>query len=224
MPSSPSNAVGAGGEPGTLPPADANVPRRGRSLIALAGAFALLAIAAAIAVLVAVPGADAPVAPSDDRAREARRDFEAKKAILDQASRGVLKPSGPSAVPGSDVARQDDPADDARPGPEPPVVVRSASRPERREAPKAPSRAAAEAPVGSARTAAGDAGRPAGDPAPSPQAPVQVARAERWAAMRDEVARCSTSSLIPRIQCEQRIRARYCDGWEGTVPECPARR
>jgi hypothetical protein len=42
--------------------------------------------------------------------------------------------------------------------------------------------------------------------------------------MREEMGRCSSSSVIPRIQCERRIRAHYCDGYWGTVPDCPASR
>jgi hypothetical protein len=39
--------------------------------------------------------------------------------------------------------------------------------------------------------------------------------------MRDEMGRCSSSSVIPRIQCERRIRAAYCEGYWGSVPDCP---
>jgi hypothetical protein len=59
-------------------------------------------------------------------------------------------------------------------------------------------------------------------PAPPPAIdPVQVASAERFAQMREEMGRCSSTSIIPKIQCEQRIRARYCDGYWGAVPDCP---
>jgi hypothetical protein len=58
-------------------------------------------------------------------------------------------------------------------------------------------------------------------PAPAAPPPAQVASADRWAQMQEEMDRCSTTSVIPRVQCQQRIRVRYCEGYWGSVPACP---
>ncbi|MCC7116814.1 MAG: hypothetical protein IT520_20755, partial [Burkholderiales bacterium] len=51
-----------------------------------------------------------------------------------------------------------------------------------------------------------------------------AAAADHWEELRRELARCTRDSLISRIACEQRLRARYCDGHWGSVAECPSGR
>jgi hypothetical protein len=58
--------------------------------------------------------------------------------------------------------------------------------------------------------------------APPPQPPVvrEVPRPDRWQLMSDAIARCPRSDIAGRFFCEQRLRAQYCEGYWGTVPQC----
>ena len=211
-------------------PAYASAPRRSGLLYAIAGLVGLAALAAIALVLFGGGRAPAPgptgAAPAAGVA-DAQKSLEAAKAALDQASKNVLQPpasSLPAPAPGGDAAGQAAaPAQDTAPRAEPPAVApppprvaatTEAPKPALRPAPSAPPppKAPTAAPPPAPATAA--------QPAPAAAPPAQVASAERWTQMRDEMARCSSTSLIPRIQCEQRIRARYCDGYWGSVPEC----
>jgi hypothetical protein len=58
-------------------------------------------------------------------------------------------------------------------------------------------------------------------PAPPP-APREAPRVDPWQAMSESLARCS-GGLFDRIVCDQRVRAQYCDGQWGQVPQCPSR-
>ncbi len=242
--STPSSPVpGAGGSASPLPPAYAAAPRRGALFVALA---AIVALAALGALALFVVGGRAPAtAPQgsapDTRDADARKEREARKAALDEASREVLKPAAsvpPSsqrdAVP-ADGEGASPPRTDAttapRPASGPGTAVPGAPRPPARADAKAAGRADASRPEGAkaanatpkaANQAAG--GVPPAASAPATPAPAPSASVERWAQMADEMSRCSSDSLIPRQQCERRIRARYCDGWWGTVPECPGSR
>ena len=108
------------------------------------------------------------------------------------------------------------PAASPAPPAEPPRVAATTEPP--RPAQRPPAAPPAAEGVERAGEGAGSRAVPAAAPAAAP--PVQVASAERWAQMRNELAACPKSSLIPR--CEQRIRERYCEGCWGTVPDCPA--
>jgi len=59
-------------------------------------------------------------------------------------------------------------------------------------------------------------------PAPPPAAPREAPRVDPWQAMSESLARC-TGGLFDRIVCDQRVRAQYCDGQWGQVPQCPSR-
>jgi hypothetical protein len=104
----------------------------------------------------------------------------------------------------------------------------SSPRVHRLRAPPSEAPAAAPRPAPGATASAGDprAPRPRPQrrllslPAAPPRRLPRSRSADVWTQMRDEMARCSSSSVIPRIQCERRIRARYCEGYWGTVPEC----
>jgi hypothetical protein len=52
--------------------------------------------------------------------------------------------------------------------------------------------------------------------APEPPAP------DRWQQMREAIAQCAPDNLFGRIVCEQRVRLRYCEGFWGQTPQCPA--
>ena len=86
------------------------------------------------------------------------------------------------------------------------------------KAPSPPARPAPKAPAPQAKAA------PAAPAAVPPAAPAASPNAEHWARLNEELSRCSNDSVIPRIQCERRIRARYCEGYWGAVPECPGGR
>jgi hypothetical protein len=177
-------------------PAYAAAPRRSGLLYAIAGIVALAAVAA-LAIFMLGGRSPAPVVVTpESRGSDGPKSPDAARATLDAASKNVLNPApetSPVAAP-------------------PPAVVAegTASAPPPRPAPRT------EAPPAAPRPA------PAPVVPPSPAIPpTQVASADVWTQMREEMSRCSSSSVIPRIQCERRIRARYCDGHWGTVPDCP---
>ena len=58
-------------------------------------------------------------------------------------------------------------------------------------------------------------------PAPTP-VPREAPRADPLQAMNESLARCA-GGLFDRIVCDQRVRAQYCDGQWGQVPQCPSR-
>jgi hypothetical protein len=211
---------------------------------ALAGIVALAALGALAVFLIGerAPATAPPESVLGTRDADARKEREARKAALDEASREVLMPAVPvppssrgDAVPGAGEAPSP-PRTDAttapRPASGPGIAVPPGPRPPARaDATKAAGRTDAARPEGaraataSPKAASQAAGRgPPAAPAPATPAPAPSANAERWAQMTDDMSRCSSDSLIPRQQCERRIRARYCDDWWGTVPECPGSR
>ncbi|MEO8484757.1 MAG: hypothetical protein ABI585_00325 [Betaproteobacteria bacterium] len=200
-------------------PAYASAPRRSGLLYAIAAIVALAAIAA-MAIFLFGGRASAPSTPPGDlRGADARKALESAKAALDEASRSVLMPAPSSTSPSDPTPSQATPA-----VPSQATTVPSPVAPQARPAPVEPPRVAASTPARAPRPAVTAPEAPAPPPpvvAPAAPAPAQVATAERFGMMRDEIARCSTASVIPRIQCERRIRARYCDGYWGSVPDCP---
>ena len=73
--------------------------------------------------------------------------------------------------------------------------------------------------------------------APAPAAPVAAARpaapaaaapaatgatTDRWTRFAEELRLCQGESFLNRVVCDQRVRVRYCDGYWGKVPHCPA--
>lgn len=44
---------------------------------------------------------------------------------------------------------------------------------------------------------------------------------DRWTQMNDDLSRCTRKDFINRVICDQRVRFQYCDGYWGTVPQCP---
>jgi hypothetical protein len=210
-------------------------------VVALAAIVALAALGALAVFLIGgrAPATAPPESAPGTRDADARKEREARKAALDEASREVLKPAasvrpssrGDAAPAAGEVTSP--PPTDAMTAPRP-ASGPGAAMP---EDPRPPARAAGRAgaqPPQSAGTAfaapkhatqAGGGVLPAASvPAAATPAAAPSANAERWAQMIGEMSRCSSDSLIPRHQCERRIRARYCDGWWGTVPECPASR
>ncbi len=58
--------------------------------------------------------------------------------------------------------------------------------------------------------------------APPPPPPVvrEVPRPDRWQLMTEAIARCPRLDIAGRFFCEQRLRAQYCEGYWGQVPQC----
>ncbi len=85
---------------------------------------------------------------------------------------------------------------------------------------KAPAKAATKAP---AHPAPAPVTTPPPPPAPAP-APAAKAptRPDRWTQMDTELRACANANFLEKVVCEQRIRNRYCDGFWGKVPQCPA--
>lgn len=244
VPSSPVPAA-AGGASAPLP-AYAAAPRRGALFVALAGIVALAAMGALAVFLIGerAPATAPPESAPGTRDADARKEREARKAALDEASREVLMPAVPvppssqgDAVPaaGEGASRpRTDTTTAPRPTSGPGTAVPGDTRPSTGvDATKAAGRAVAQPSQGAKAAnavpkpdarAAGVAPPAASAPAAATPATAPSANAERWAQMTDDMSRCSSDSLIPRQQCERRVRARYCDGWWGTVPACPANR
>ncbi len=243
---SSSPVPGAGGGASAPQPAYAAAPRRGALFVALAAIVALAALGALAVFLIGgrAPATAPPESAPGTRDADARKEREAWKAALDEASREVLRPAGsvaPSpqgdAVPAAGEVTsplRTDATTAPRPAPGPAAATPEGPRPPARAAAtKAAGRAGAQPPQGAgaataapkpAAQAVGGVPPAASVPAAATPAVAPSANAERWAQMTDDMSRCSSDSLIPRQQCERRIRARYCDGWWGTVPECPGSR
>ena len=245
VPSASSPSQGAGS---SVAPSYATAPRRTGLLVALAGVVVVAAVAA-VAIFVTgerAPGAGSAGTPAGAPAEAARKELDARKATLEEAARGVLQPAPPPAAAGASApegAPSSPAAGVARPAPEPAAVVppaapagplpegkgeapaaRTPSVPPAKapapasKAPPPPAKPALKAPAPQAKAA------PPAPAAVPPAAPAASPNAEHWARMNEELSRCSNDSVIPRIQCERRIRARYCEGYWGTVPECPGGR
>lgn len=215
--SSPSNPPSAAGAAASAVPAYASAPRRIRTLYALAALLVLGALGGVASLALRdraqPPGAhgSAPASLAD----EARNAREAARAALEEASRHVLRPATPLQPEGLMVRTPDPTAGiDTGSVPEVPAEPWSPDSPRagERVVPAPPAERLAVSPLAAA-------------PEPGHSAPggaaVEIAGAEVWAQMRAELARCTNTSVIPRVVCVQRVRARYCDGHWGSVPECP---
>jgi hypothetical protein len=230
-------------------PAYAAAPRRTGLLIALAGVVVVAAIAAVAIFMTGAraPGTGSAGAPAGAPAENALKELDARKATLEEAARGVLQPAAPppaaEGASSSGAAPPSPAADEAKPAAEPAAVTppagSAAPAPEGKG--EAPAARTPSAPPAKARAPAARAPPPPAKPAPQapspqpkarsaapaagpPAAPAASPGAEHWTRMNEELSRCSNDSVIPRIQCERRIRARYCEGYWGTVPECPGGR
>lgn len=59
-------------------------------------------------------------------------------------------------------------------------------------------------------------------PAAPPPAAREAPRPDPWQQLNDSLARCA-GGLFDRIVCDQRVRAQFCEGQWGQVPQCPTR-
>ena len=69
---------------------------------------------------------------------------------------------------------------------------------------------------------------PKSAPAPAGAATAQAgaqrapaAQSDRWEQMHQAMLRCAREELLTRFVCEQRVGRQYCEGYWGTVPQCP---
>lgn len=218
-------------------PAYADRPPRRGPLVAVLGAGLVLAVGGAFVIwrLAPVPLPSPPVAEPRSSA-PSQAAIDAAKSAIDKPLVEPVKPVGAPpetmAAPPAEASVGTAPTGAAMPpvaapapATAPAAVADVAGRP---AGPTAP--AARPEPPKTVRPALAPA-RPAAVPsaptvAATPPAPPASATgpADRWAEMGQDLARCSRDSLIPRIACEQRVRARYCDGFWGNVPECPSGR
>ncbi|HEV8258237.1 MAG TPA: hypothetical protein VGR42_14795 [Casimicrobiaceae bacterium] len=90
----------------------------------------------------------------------------------------------------------------------------------------APSKAAPKAvPPGSEAPSKAVPAPAASPPPPSKtaaKAPAAAPVPDRWQMMAEAMAQCSPAQFFSRLACEQRTRARYCEGFWGQVPQCPS--
>jgi hypothetical protein len=99
-------------------------------------------------------------------------------------------------------------------------TTKSEPAPPKEKAPKAPKAAA-----GGAETT------PKSPPSPAAPSKAVVAKVpvvapaavpDRWQMFADAMDECKRADFFSRLACQQRTRARYCEGYWGQVPQCPA--
>ena len=142
-------------------------------------------------------------------------------------------PGGQAMPPGgtapTEPAKAEEPPKEPEKAPEPPPMPMAQPAPPPAAPPPAPKAAPAPAPAPKAAPAPPPAPPKAAPPTKSAQAvipaPAQVAAppVDRWAQMSDDMARCSREDVFRKLGCELRVRARYCEGYWGKVPQCPER-
>jgi len=57
---------------------------------------------------------------------------------------------------------------------------------------------------------------------PSSAPPVAGTPSDRWKQMAEAMAQCHREDFFSRVGCEQRVGRRFCDGYWGTVTQCPS--
>ena len=55
---------------------------------------------------------------------------------------------------------------------------------------------------------------------PPPPVVREAPRVDPWQPMNDAIARCAANDISGRVSCEQRVRAQFCEGHWGQVPQC----
>ncbi len=172
-------------------------------------------------------------------------------AVADEAARAPVAEVMESPRPAADgpakidaAAPQPAPAGDASKAMLPPAEPPNAAAPVLPSAadsatapPTTPATVAPEAETAKARATAPRPARPApskgstkattAQQAPSAAGPAAAAapeapRPDRWAMMKEELGRCASENILARVACEQQTGIRYCEGYWGKVPQCPA--
>jgi hypothetical protein len=232
--------TGDGGELGALPPAYDAAPRHRSGMLIVVG----LAVAALVAIggffvyqvsqdraRAGGPGtatADAttsapstPSAPQADAARETAPPAGSTSASSQSVDTSPAAPVAPVAPPpGSS-------PESAKAAPSPtPTGTPAIEPPEKRPAPRPPAAKAVRPAAPVAPTPSPPVDEAVVAPAPPPvraaPAPAPQRATDHWTQMSDELAGCKREDFIKRVVCDQRVRLRYCDGYWGKAPQCPA--
>ncbi len=80
-------------------------------------------------------------------------------------------------------------------------------------------KAAASSATPPASTAAGPG--VTGSPPAKTAAAVTSGSQDRWQQMAEAMARCQREDFFSRVGCQQRVGRRFCEGYWGSVPQCP---
>jgi hypothetical protein len=60
-----------------------------------------------------------------------------------------------------------------------------------------------------------------GTPPAKTAAAVASGSQDRWQQMAEAMARCQREDFFSRVGCQQRVGRRFCEGYWGSVPQCP---
>jgi hypothetical protein len=154
------------------------------------------------------------------------RDEPARNSPPASPSPATVSPAALAAAAREDAAKLvEDPVVTAAPVVAAPPMAAPRGRRAPAKAVTRPAPEAAAAAVANPLAAFGplDESRAAPSAAAPPSPPVPVApRTDRWQALSSTLARCGSPDLWERGACEQSARVRYCDGYWGQTPMCPA--
>jgi hypothetical protein len=199
-------------------PAYASMPaRRGFALALIVAAVVVAAIALAVVLWRSPPQGAEP-------GREVPRAARSEAPVPSVALPAPLPEPVPSAAPAPETVP---PAAESPalppPATEPPVQIEPLPP---RPAPHVASRPAKRAPEQQAETPAPPSAKPTTAVPAAPSAAAAQAAPQRvvdhWQRMEDEMSHCTREDFISRVICGQRVRFKYCDGYWGKVPQCPA--
>jgi len=226
--------------PPRTPAATSDAPRGTRTpVIPLVIIFVILGITTfgvyqALNLLTAGLGASMAEAPKMDGMKDLMKDMMTPPPDAGAGAGSQTMPPG-GAVP-VEPAKAEEPAKEPEKAPEPPP---SSSTPMQAPVPSAPPPPPPKAKAAPTTPAPAPKAAPAAPPPPPPaQAPAKAAQnvipapatggggwaaPDRWAQLGDELARCGREDVFRKLGCELRVRARYCEGYWGTVPQCPQR-
>jgi len=153
--------------------------------------------------------------PPADAAKEPTVASPAQPAAADSTSLQQAAPAIPPPASESKSAAPAQPTDAARA-----TATGSAAGKSPPGAPKADStKAMAPAVAPPAAEPTPRVAAPAPARSTSPVAGVQL---DRWQQMAEAMAQCRREDCFSRVGCEQRVGRRFCEGYWGTVPQCPS--
>jgi zinc ribbon protein len=157
-----------------------------------------------------------PAAPATDTS--ATRD--AAPTAAPAASPPTVAPTGTGAAPPKRAAPAATEA--PLPGRSPTAVEGKTESGQTKAAPaKAPSKAVPPGSEAPSKAAPASAAAPTPPGKAAAKAPAVAPVPDRWQMMAEAMAQCSPAQFFSRLACEQRTRARYCEGFWGQVPQCP---
>jgi hypothetical protein len=213
LPDPPPVSVAPSSPPPTTPaaiPIYASHPRRLGIAALLVAACVAVALLAFIFWKIRQADDTVPIVADSDRGTSVMSTFPADATPQ-------RPPRQPDAAAASS-AEQPPPAS-VEPAPASPVEIKPL--------PVKPARKASAAAAAAPRSVPPAASPAAAEAAPAPERPQIAAAApkapavDRWTQMNDELSRCTREDFISRVICDQRVRFRYCNGYWGTLPQCP---